>query len=176
MQNIETNKFQTAITEELLNLYPQEVQEQFFDFINGVEFIKWLISPDRPYAKDCPRDTDGRIIVDLAHPHIVENMDYFRQPALHFLKYGCYTNLRPNSNPHSEYRKFWEREIDRSLNGYVRESDGEWVTGYCYWFLNYNPMMVNIIKEGTRRASREEAFPFFFEGIYWRFHYLEQAR
>lgn len=176
MQNIETNKFQTAITEDLLNLYPQEVQEQFFDYINSVEFIKWLISPDRPYAKDCPRDTDGRIIVDLAHPHIVENMDYFRQPALHFLKYGCYTNLRPNSNPHSEYRKFWEREIDRSLNGYVRESDGEWVTGYCYWFLNYNPMMVNIIKEGTRRASREEAFPFFFEGIYWRFHYLEQAR
>ena len=50
------------------------------------------------------------------------------------------------------------------------------VTGYCYWFLNYNPMMVNMIVEGTRRAERVESFPFFFEGIYWRFHYLQQAK
>ena len=173
---VATNKYQTPITDELLSKYPEEVREQLFDFINSVDFIKWLISPNRPYAKDLPRDENNRIIVDLAHPHIVENMDYFRQPALHFIKHGCYTFLRPNSNPHSEYRKFWAEEKRRCYEGYVRESDGEWVTGLCYWFLNYNPMMVNIIVEGTKRADRIESFPFFFEGIYWRFHYLQQAK
>lgn len=173
---VATNKYQTPITDELLSQYPEEVREQLFDFINSVDFIKWLISPNRPYAKDLPRDENNRIIVDLAHPHIVENMDYFRQPALHFIKHGCYTFLRPNSNPHSEYRKFWAEEKRRCYEGYVRESDGEWVTGLCYWFLNYNPMMVNLIVEGTKRADRIESFPFFFEGIYWRFHYLQQAK
>ena len=173
---IRTNEYQTQITDELLNAYPEEVREQLFDFINGVEFIKWLISPDRPHAKDCPHDQTGRVVVDLAHPHIVEDTDYFRQPALHFMKHGCYTFLRPNSNPHSEYRKFWAEEKRRCYEGYVRESDGEWVTGLCYWFLNYNPMLINRIIPGTRRAERVESFPFFFEGIYWRFHYLQQAK
>ena len=172
----DTNKYQTPITDELLSAYPEEVREQLFDYINGVDFIKWLISPDRPYAKDCPHDQTGRVIVDLAHPHIIEDADYFRQPALHFIKHKCYTFLRPNSNPHSEYRKFWEEEKRRCYEGYVRESDGEWVTGYCYWFLNYNPMLVNMIVKGTKRADRIESFPFFFEGIYWRFHYLQQAK
>ena len=173
---IRTNEYQTPITDELLEKYPEEVREQLFDFINNVDFIKWLISPDRPYAKDCPHDQTGRVIVDLAHPHIVKDMDYFRQPALHFIKHGCFTFLRPNSNPHSEYRKFWEEEKRRCYEGYVRESDGEWVTGYCYWFLNYNPMMINRIIKGTKRAERVESFPYFFEGIYWRFHYLQQAK
>ena len=173
---IPTNKYQTQINEELLSAYPEEVREQLFDFINSVDFIKWLISPDRPYAKDCPHDEQGRVIVDLAHPHIIEDADYFRQPALHFMKHGCYTFLRPNSNPHSEYRKFWTEEKRRCYEGYVRESDGEWVTGLCYWFLNYNPMLVNMIVPGTRRAERIESFPFFFEGIYWRYHYLKQAK
>ena len=174
--DIRTNKYQTEITEELLHNYPEEVVEQFFDCINNIEFIKWLISEDRPYARNCPKDEKGRVIVDLAHPHIVENMDYFRQPAIHFMKHGCYTFLKPNSNPHSEYRKFWDEERRRILEGYVRESDGEWVTGFLYWFLNYCPMMVNLITEGKRKAIRTESFPFFFEGIYWRFHYLYQAR
>lgn len=173
---MEVNKYQTPITDELLSSYPEEVREQFFDCINNIEFIKWLISPDRPYAKDCKHDENGRVIVDLAHPHIVENMDYFRQPAIHYMEHGCYTFLKPNSNPHSEYRKFWDEEIKRIREGYVRESDGEWVTGFCYWFLNYNPMMVNFIEEGRKKAVRKESFPFFFEGIYWRFHYLYQAR
>jgi len=172
---MEVNKYQTPITDELLSSYPEEVREQFFDCVNNIEFIKWLISPDRPYAKDCKHDENGRVIVDLAHPHIVENMDYFRQPAIHYMEHGCYTFLKPNSNPHSEYRKFWDEEIKRIREGYVRESDGEWVTGFCYWFLNYNPMMVNFIEEGKKKAVRKESFPFFFEGIYWRFHYLYQA-
>ena len=170
------NKYQTELTEELMNTLPQEVQEQLLETLTTVEFVKRLISPNRPYARDLPRDEKGRIIVDITNPHIIEDADYFRQPALHFLKYGCYTFLKPNSNPNSEFKKHWDEEKRRCYEGYVRESDGEWVTGFNYWFMNYCPMMVNKLIEGRKKAIRTEAFPFFFEGIYWRFHYLWQAR
>ena len=170
------NKYQTELTEELMNTLPQEVQEQLLETLTTVEFVKRLISPNRPYARDLPRDEKGRIIVDITNPHIIEDADYFRQPALHFLKYGCYTFLKPNSNPNSEFRRHWDEEKRRCYEGYVRESDGEWVTGFNYWFMNYCPMMVNKLIEGRKKAIRTEAFPFFFEGIYWRFHYLWQAR
>lgn len=170
------NKYQTELTEELMNTLPQEVQEQLLETLTTVEFVKRLISPNRPYARDLPRDEKGRIIVDITNPHIIEDADYFRQPAIHFLKHGCYTFLKPNSNPNSEFRKHWDEEKRRCYEGYVRESDGEWVTGFNYWFMNYCPMMVNKLIEGRKKAIRTEAFPFFFEGIYWRFHYLWQAR
>ena len=170
------NKYQTELTEELMNTLPQEVQEQLLEILTTIEFVKRLISPNRPYARDLPRDEKGRIIVDITNPHIIEDADYFRQPALHFLKYGCYTFLKPNSNPNSEFRRYWDEEKRRCYEGYVRESDGEWVTGFNYWFMNYCPMMVNKLIEGRKKAIRTEAFPFFFEGIYWRFHYLWQAR
>lgn len=176
-KDLKLNAYQTPITEEFLSDYPEEVQEQALDYLTSVQFLKNLVSPNRKYAKDCPRDNEGKIIVDLENPHIIEDADYFRPAALHYMKHGCYTFLKPNSNPHSEYRKFWEEERRRSREGYVRESDGEWVTGFCYWFLNYNPMLVNIIQAGSKKkAIRKESFPFFFEGIYWRFHYLWQAR
>lgn len=170
------NEYQTELTEELMNTLPQEVQEQLLETLTTVEFVKRLISPNRPYARDLPRDGKGRIIVDITNPHIIEDADYFRQPAIHFLKHGCYTFLKPNSNPNSEFRKHWDEEKRRCYEGYVRESDGEWVTGFNYWFMNYCPMMVNKLIEGRKKAIRTEAFPFFFEGIYWRFHYLWQAR
>lgn len=170
------NQYQTPLEDDTIQQLPQEVREELYDTINNVEFIRRLISPNRPYAKDLPKDSKGRIIVDISNPHIIEDADYFRQPALHYIKHGCYTFLKPNSNPNSEYRKYWDEERRRCWEGYVRESDGEWVTGLLYWFLNYSPMMINVIQKGSKKAIRKESFPFFFEGIYWRFHYLEQAR
>lgn len=178
------NEYQTELTEELVNSLPQEVQDQLFDIINNVEFVKRLISPTREHAKDRPRDDRGRIIVDLANPHILENMDYFRPSAIHYEKYSTFTNLRPNANPNSEYGKWIREERRRIWDGYVRESDGEWVTGYMYWFLNYSPMMLSKIREykdkngkkrKSKRADRVEALPECWEGIYWRFHCLDQA-
>lgn len=183
-QKIPMNEYQTELTEELVNSLPQEVQDQLFDIINNVEFVKRLISPTREHAKDRPRDDRGRIIVDLANPHILENMDYFRPSALHYEKYGTFTNLRPNANPNSEYGKWIREERRRIWEGYVRESDGEWVTGYMYWFLNYSPMMLSKIREykdkngkkrKSKRADRIEALPECWEGIYWRYHCLDQA-
>ena len=173
---IQMNKYQTQLTSELLSSLPEEVVEQLYDCVNNIPFIKNLISPNRKYARDLPRDEKGRIIVDITNPHIIEDADYFRPAALHYLKHGCYTFLKPNSNPNSEFRKFWDEEMRRCWEGYVRPSDGEWVTGFCYWFLNYCPMMVNEVVPGSKKAIRKESFPFFFEGIYWRFHYLQQAR
>lgn len=170
------NKYQTELTEELLSSLPDEVKDQLLDIINNVEFARRLVSPSREYAKDRPRDDRGRIIVDLANPHILEDMDYFRPTALHYQKYGCFTQLRPNSNPNSEYGKWIREEKRRCWEGYVRESDGEWITGYMYWFLNYSPIMLSKIIKGTKRADRIKDFPEIWEGIYWRFHYMEQAR
>lgn len=174
--NIPVNEFQTEINKELLMSLPSEVAEQLLDVIGTVEFIRRMISPDRKRAKDLPRDKEGKIIVDLSDPHILEDMDYFRPMAKHYQEHGCYTFLRPNPNPNSEYRKLFDEEIRRCREGYVRESDGEWVTGYMYYYMNYCPIMLTKTKKGSRRASRVEDFPETWEGIYWRFHYLDQAR
>lgn len=173
---VRTNKYQTPVTQALLDSLPQQVAEQLMEALTGVEFIKNLISPDRPYYRDLPRDEQGKAIVDITNPPILEDADYFRQAAIHFQQHGCYTFLRPNSNPNSEFRKFWDREIDRCLNGYLRESDGAWISGYNYFFLNYLPMLVNKVVKKTKKAIRVEEFPFLQEGNIWRFYYLHNAR
>lgn len=170
------NKYQTQLTDEILNSLPQEVKEQLIDTINNIEFIRRLVSPSRQYAKDRPRDSQGKIIVDLVNPHILEDMDYFRPSALYFKAHGCYTNLKPNSNPNSEYGKWIRRERDRCWNGYIRESDGEWVPGLLYFYLNYCPIILSKIRKGTKKADRVLDFPEVWEGIYWRFHYIDQMR
>jgi hypothetical protein len=174
---VKTNEFQTAITQEWLGQYPLDVQEEFMELIGSVPLIKWMIG-ERPRAKDLPRDEKGRIIVDITHPHILEDMDYF-MPAIKFYKEndGQYTLLKPNSNPNSEYGKWFHEEVRRCREGYVRESDGEWVTGLMYWFLNYCPIMINVESKNTPGVyNRVEGFPAFWEGIYYRFHYIDQAR
>ena len=173
---IPVNEFQTPIDKATLLGLPEEVAEQLLDFVDNVEYIKRLISPNRKRAKDLPRDEEGKIIVDLANPHILEDMDYFRPAARHFEEHGCYTFLRVNTNPNSEYSKWFHEEKRRCREGYIRESDGEWVTGYMYYFINYCPMMLTKITEGSRMASRVQGFPEVWEGIYLRFHYLDQAR
>ncbi len=173
---IQTNKYQTPITKELLSKYPDEVVEQFMDFVSTVPFIQNLISPSRPKIEDLPRDKYNRAIIDITNPPIYKDADYFRQSALYFLKEGVYTKLVPNPNPNSEYRKFWDREIERCYSGLLRESDGMWIPGYLYWFLNYCPMMINEYQKGKKKAIRKEGFGLFFEGIWLRYLYLNDAR
>lgn len=100
---IKTNKYQTQLTDELLNSLKEEVRTDLLDILNNVEFVRRLISPDRKYAKDLDRDSNGRIIVDISNPHILEDMRFFTPAARHFQKHGCYTKLMPNPNPQSEY-------------------------------------------------------------------------
>lgn len=170
------NKYQTELTDELLSSLPQEVQDDLLEVLNNIVFIRRLVDPNRPYAKDLKRDSRGRIIVDICNPHILESMDYFRQTAIHYEKYGVLTDLMPNGNPNSEYGKWLHTEIDRIWNGMVRPEDGEWITGDMYFYLNYCPIIQSKVRKGTKQADRITAMPEVWEGIYFRFHYLDQAR
>ena len=173
---MEFNKYQSTLEELKLDTYPQEVQDEFMENLMGVQFIQNLVSPNRPYPKDCPKDEEGRIIIDFSNPPIVEDTDYFRPTALFFKKHGVLTNLRPNPNPNSEFGKWLREEIKRIWYGYTRESDGVWVTGDMYWYLNYCPIIQSKIRKGTKIADRIVDLPEFWEGIFWRFHYWEASR
>lgn len=170
------NEFQTSLEGLHIDKEPQEIQDQFFDFINNVPYIRNLVSTKRLRAQDLPRDNEGRIIIDLTNPHILENMDYFRPTAIHYKTTGRVSNLRPNPNPNSEYGKWIREEVRRCNEGYVRESDGEWITGDYYFFLNYCPILLSKIQEGSRKALRVWDFPEVWEGHYLKFHYAKIAR
>lgn len=172
---MELNKYQTEYSKEYLEALPSEVQEQYYDFINNIPYIRSLIDVNRPHAKDLPRDDEGKIVIDVTKPHILEGTDYFRPSAIHYQQHGCYTKLKPNANPNSEYGKWIREEIRRCWDGYVRESDGEWITGDMYFFLNYCP--IQLIKyDNTGKSIRTLDFPRFWEGHYYKSHYLHQCR
>ena len=173
---IPTNEYQTPITRELLDSYPQEVQDQFLDFIHNVPYIRNLISPTGPHAKDCPRDSSGRIIIDHTNPPILDDMDYFRPTAIHYQKFKRVSDLRPNPNPNSEYGKWIRRETHRCLEGMVRPEDGMWIDGDTYFFWNYCPIMLSKIKDGSRKALRVWDFPEVWEGHWLKMHYSNIAR
>ena len=169
------NTLQSSIESLQLDKQPQEIQDQFYDIIYNIPFVRSLIDVNRPYAKDLPKDEEGKIIVDITKPHILEDVDYFRPTALTYQKYKKLTLLRPNANPNSEYGKWVREEIRRCYEGYIRQSDGEWITGDMYFFLNYCPILLSKIVQG-KQAIRVWDFPEFWEGHYYKFHYLDQAR
>lgn len=173
---MEWNKYQSTIEELNLDSYPDEVVNEFYEFINTVPFIRNLISKDRPLCKDVPRDENGRAIIDLTNPPIIEDVDYFRQSAIRYQKTGRYTDLRPNPNPNSEYGKWNKQEVMRCWYGMVRPEDGAWVSGDMYFFLNYSPIVQSKIRKGTKVADRVIDFPEWWEGIYYRSVYQEMAR
>ena len=177
------NKYQTPLTEELKASMPKEVWQDLLEYIDSVPFINWLVQPEeiRGFAKDRPKDSKGRIIVDLTKPHILEDMDYFRPAAKHYEEHGCYTFAVANPNPKSKSSLFWTEEVRRWKHGYVRESDGEWITGGHYFYLNYCPIWINEVEEKTEKSTkfkgkRVRKFPRFWHGDYLFFHYFEQAK
>lgn len=107
-------------------------------------------------------------------------MEYFRERAIFYEKHGKYTDIRPNPNPKSEYASFWREEQRRWEFGYARESDGEWIPGWYYFYLNYSPIWLNEIVESNNtkknKAKRVRKFPKPWEGDYLFFHYMERAR
>lgn len=174
---METNAVNTQLTPEFLESLSKEERTDLLEYLTNYPFIRWMIDPNRPYAKDLERDSDGKIIVNVVKPHILENMNYFRKPALAYKKYGKYTNLRPNGNPNSPYMKWLRKEVLKCWYGCKRPSDGEWITGYHYFYLNYSPIeraTANI--KDTNAVNRVVDFPDFYDGDYIFFHYINQAR
>ena len=169
------NKYQTALPDEFLNSLKQTIKSDLIEYIEQIPFLRNMSNPNRIYAKDAPRDDSGKIIVNITNPHILEDMDYFRQAAIYFQQHSTYTHLYPNKAPNSEYVKFWKEEARRCREGLIRE-DGEWITGYYYFYLNYATIPQNIEREGSKRADRVTDFPKVYDGDYLYTHYMEQAR
>ena len=63
MEELKFNKYQTQLSPEIVTQYPKEVIDELFEYINAVPFIQRLISADRKYAKDLPRDAENKIII-----------------------------------------------------------------------------------------------------------------
>lgn len=176
MEYIKFNRCQTPLEDLHLENYPNEVVEQFWDFLNNVPFIKWMVSADRPVVSELPRDDEGRAIIDITHPPILENSDFFRPSAIAFKQNkGRYSLLRPNANPKSEYGKWLYEERLRGWNGYCDPKTGMWVTGDYYWMLNYCPMHL-VEKNEKGVAMRTVAHPRFWDGQFLMSHYLHQGR
>lgn len=175
MENMVFNKCQTPLEDLELNKYPQEVQENFWDFLNNVPFIRWMVSPDRPMISELPKDEYGRAIIDVTHPPILEGSDYFRQTALTWQETGKYTHLKPNANPNSEFGKWLLEERRRGWEGYLNPETGMWVTGDHYWMLNYCPMHL-IVKRKDGLEMRTTRHSRFWDGQFFTAHYILQAR
>lgn len=175
------NNLHTILTEELLESLDKEVRIELLDIVDKIQFIRNLTNVNRISSKDAPKDSEGKIIVDVTNPHILKDTDYFRPLAIAFNKTGRYTDLFPNPSKTSEYRKFWDEQRKRCKYGYVRKSDGEWIPGSFYFYLNFVRMPVPVAtgkasKDGVVAAEREYKHPDFWDGDYLYYHYLEQAR
>ncbi len=175
MENIKFNKCQTPLEDLHLEKYPKEVQEQWWDLLNNVPFIKWMVSEDRPLVSELPRDEEGKAIIDITHPPILEGSDYFRPSALAYKKNkGRYITLRPNANPNSDFGKWLYEERKRGWNGYCNPDTGMWVTGDYYWMLNFCPM--HLVENENGIDIRTVAHPRFWDGQFLMSHYFLQAR
>ena len=108
----------------------------------------------------------------------IKNTKKFCEAAEFFKVHKCYT-LAPRGT--TDYVKYWERETNRCLNGYTAP-DGDFITGYHYFYLNYSPIMK--LKEteykdrfGNIRKRRERVFDFpsFWDYDYYYFNAIEEA-
>lgn len=189
------NKYQSIFTEEDFKDVPRELKGEFYEVLDTIQFIKWLIQPEelRGYAKNRPKYNslsdddpeklydDNRIIVDLTKPHILENLDFFRERAIFYDKYGRYTNIPSSPNPKSAYGEFWQEELRRWKYGLIRPSDGEWIPGGLYFYWNYCPIWLveetgKKVKGKKTEGVRVRKFPHPWLGDYLFYHYFEQAK
>lgn len=175
MEKIEFNKCQTPLEDLHLESYPKEVQEQWWDFLNNVPFIKWMVSKDRPLVSELPRDDEGKVKIDVTKPPILEHTEYFSRTARIWEKTGMYNSLRPNRNPNSDYGKWIREERRRGWEGLIDPSTGMWVTGDYYWMLNYCPMHL-VEKKSNGMSIRVVKHPKFWDGQFLVSHYFNQAR
>ncbi len=175
---------QSTLSEELLSKLDKRSRAELRDLLSDIEFLRNLTNPGRKRARDLEKDDQGRIIVDVTNPHILEGMSFFTERANFFRENRRYTDIFPNPAPGSEYRKFWDEERRRCREGLVRPDDGEWVTGYHYFYLNYSPILKieELDEDGfldldeNIRADRVEDFPSLWDSDYFFFHYIEQAQ
>lgn len=108
----------------------------------------------------------------------INNSIKFSPAAEFFKKHKCYT-LAPRGT--TDYNSYWDCETERCLHGYTA-SDGDYITGYHYFYLNYSPIMridqtEYIDRDGNHRIRRERVlnFPTFWDYDYYYFNAIEEA-
>lgn len=108
----------------------------------------------------------------------IKSSNKFRGPALQFIKTGQYCTYPEGT---TEFYKFWDEEGDRCINGYTAD-DGDFISGYNYFYLNYCPIsrIVNHIttdKLGNTVVKRvnEVSFPDFWDYDYYYFNAVQEA-
>lgn len=109
----------------------------------------------------------------------IKNSNKFRSPALTYIESGSYCSFPKGT---SEYFNFWETEADRCINGYTAD-DGDYITGYNYFYLNYCPIQRIVYKNKKNKQGQEElikvrelAFPDFYDYDYYYFQAIESAQ
>src|SRR5574343_437056 len=102
----------------------------------------------------------------------------FRQAALNFDQFGYYTAAPVGT---TAYMKFWDEELRRCIFGFT-SPDGEYISGYFYFYLNYTRIIItkeNVIIDPTgksrRVAKRVEGFPRFYDYDRAYFDAIEEA-
>lgn len=83
----------------------------------------------------------------------------FRQAAICFQKNGYYC---PHPRGTTAYMKYWDEETKRCLEGFTTD-DGEYVSGYYYFYLNYSPIIIVTTGESGKRGKRVRDFPIFWD-------------
>ena len=107
----------------------------------------------------------------------IHNSDKFRKPAITFLQTGSYCSYPKGT---AEYMNFWEEEQEKSINGYTAE-DGDYISGYNYFYLNYCPItriVYKKVKRGKQEVMRpvdEHTFPDFYDYDYYFFQGIDEA-
>lgn len=108
----------------------------------------------------------------------IHNAEQFSEAANFFKNNKCYT-FAPKGT--TDYVQYWERETNRCLKGYT-SPDGQYITGYHYFYLNYSPIMKIVQtkytdKDGNVRTKRERIldFPRFWDYDWYYFNAIEQA-
>ena len=108
----------------------------------------------------------------------IVNSNKFRQADIKFMETGQYCQY-PEST--SEYFKYWDEERRRCIEGYTAD-DGDFISGYNYFYLNYCPIQRITNKTFTRadgttynKRINEVNFPDFWDYDYYYFSAVQEA-
>lgn len=104
--------------------------------------------------------------------------DKFRPAAVEYEKTGRYISAPKGTK---EYREYWKTQIERSIHGYETE-DGEYITGYFYFYLNFCRITVTkkreyIDRRGVKRIKKDRvsSFPWMYDYDRAYFDTIEEA-
>lgn len=121
------------------------------------------------------REDSGLYVVK---EHKIENTNKFREAALRYKNEGVYTTAPLGT---TSFLDFWREETKRCLEGYVAP-DGDFITGYHYFYLNYCPILLvreKFITDGRghkrKVVERKREFPDFWDSDYDYFMAIEAA-